>query len=198
MYLLCSFLLGLVHLNAQDNPKGKLTYCSYAREGLAALGTDYCELIADSTTQPRIVVVKNHNCHFAEREEHTYEVSPEVVAQMQELLEKVNLNKVNGYNKESNERGGHEYRFHIEYDSGVKIHASWHTHTPKAEAVSVYNMIEQFFAPWRNHVAVKEEADTTQVCSSTPQVKAQQPTLKRKTSTKRKRSFRTRNSRRRK
>ena len=152
IYLLCSLLLGLIHLNAQNSPKGKLTYCSYTREGLAAMGTDYCELIANPSTQPKIVVVKNDNCHFAEREEYTYEVSPEVVAQLQELLKKVNLKKVNGYKKESHERGGYEYRFHIEYDSGEKIHASWHTRSPKVGVVSVYRMIEQFFAPWRNNI----------------------------------------------
>ena len=59
MKTICKIFLimavGLSGLACQAKaPKGKLIYCSYARTGMAGLGKDYCELIADPGTEPKV------------------------------------------------------------------------------------------------------------------------------------------------
>lgn len=139
-------------VDGEKAPKGKLIYCSYASVGHAALGTDYCELIADPGTTPKIVVVKDEDCHFAEPVRGEFEVDESVVAQLQEGLANLKAWKTDGYNKTDDMDGGRSHRFHIEYDSGEKIHASWFTHKVKPEAQAVYNYLESFFSPWYKQV----------------------------------------------
>lgn len=147
-HLLIALLFFAISLPAQQTPKEKLIYCSYADEGVAQLGTNYCELVADIGTTPKVVVVKDKDCHFAEEKRGTYEINAATVAQLQEILERHDLDTINGYRAESYIEGGHEYRIHMEYDSGKKIHASWHTHEPMGSAVAAYDDIKHFFAPW--------------------------------------------------
>ena len=146
--ILFAFLMGAASLMAQDAPKPQLIYCSYADERVAHMGTNFCELIADEGSTPQVVAVKNRDCHFAEEKKGVYEITPATVAQLQEILQQNSINNIDGYNMDSHIEGGHEYRIHVEYSSGKKIHAQWHTNSPDNNAVAAYAVIEHFFAPW--------------------------------------------------
>jgi len=136
------------NITNSSQPAGKLIYCSYASVGHAALGTDYCELIADSGVKPKIVVVLNENCHFADKETHEYEVDSTVVAEVQQGLAELEAWKTNGYSKSELMDGGRSHRYHIEYDTNEKIHASWFTSSVDPNVLAVYNYLESFFRPW--------------------------------------------------
>ena len=57
-----SALLGCA--STKPAPKGQLVYCSYACTGAAGLGKDYCELIADVDSVPRVVVVLGEGTRY--------------------------------------------------------------------------------------------------------------------------------------
>lgn len=131
-------------------PQGKLTYCSYAESGSAGLGKDYCELIADPGTTPRVVVALKIGNRFREPEIRAeYPVGQETVDSLQAMLAEAKVYKLDGYNLDEPISGGYAYRIYQEYDSGQKVNARWYGHHVKNEALSAYNMIERFFAPWR-------------------------------------------------
>lgn len=134
---------------AAPKPKGDLVYCSYARRGAAGLGSDYCELIADSGTVPKVVVVMNEGNRFEEpviRRE--YPVGKETVDSLAGILDEAKVYKLNGYSLEEPITGGHSYRIHMEYSSGDKVNAYWYGHAVKDKAIAAYNLIQHFFRPW--------------------------------------------------
>ena len=45
-------------------PKGRLVYCSYSSTGMAGLGKDWCELIADVDSVPKVVVCLDYDNRF--------------------------------------------------------------------------------------------------------------------------------------
>lgn len=141
-------LVGSAALTAA--PKGKLIYCSYSRTGVAGLGKDYCELIADTDSIPKVVVVLNQGSHFDPDEiRETYVVDTSVVDSLQAGLAEREIYKLDGYKVDEQMAGGHIYRIYMEYDSGEKVNARWYGHDIKPEALSAYAYIERFFAPWR-------------------------------------------------
>ena len=133
-------------------PKGKLIYCSYAADGAAGLGKDYCELIADPGQKPKVVVVLDKNCRFAEERRQEFEVDGSVVEDLQKKLEELKVWKLDGYNLNEPICGGHAYRIYMEYDSGEKIDARWYGNGVKDSAIRAYNTIEYFFKPWREQM----------------------------------------------
>lgn len=139
-------------------PKGTLTYCSYAESGSAGLGKDYCELIADEGTEPKVVVALHIGNRFGDPEIHAeYPVGPEVVAQLQDLLAENKVYKLDGYDAEEAISGGYAHRIHIEYSSGRQVTARWYAIKVKKQAWSAYRMIERFFAPWREKALQENE-----------------------------------------
>lgn len=139
-----------------SKPKGDLIYCSYACRGAAGLGSDYCELIADVDSLPKVVVVLNADNRFGDpviRRE--YPIEKNVVDSLALMLEEYKVYKLDGYHLEEPICGGHSYRIHMEYDSGDQVTAFWYGHKVKDKAIIAYNAIEHFFAPWRA-MAVKE------------------------------------------
>jgi len=138
-------------------PQGKLTYCSYAESGSAGLGKDYCELIADPGTTPKVVVALKLGNRFGEPEIRAeYPVGQEVVDSLQAMLAAAKVYKLDGYRLDEPISGGYAYRIYQEYDSGQKVDARWYGHHVKNEALSAYSMIERFFTPWREK-AIREE-----------------------------------------
>lgn len=130
-------------------PKGDLIYCSYACRGAAGLGSDYCELIADPDSTPKIVVVLNEGNRFDDPViRRTYPVEKDVVDSLSGLLAAHKVYKLNGYHLEEPITGGHSYRIYQEYSSGDKINAFWYGHGVKNEAIAAYNLIAHFFSPW--------------------------------------------------
>ena len=135
---------------AQEAPQGRLVYCSYSCTGAAGLGKDYCELVADPGTAPKVVVALKQGNRFGEPEIRAeYPVAPEVVDSLQAGLAERNVHRLNGYLVEEAMTGGYTYRIYQEYDSGEKVNASWYGHNIKEEAWAAYNYIATFFAPWR-------------------------------------------------
>ncbi|MBQ9659706.1 MAG: hypothetical protein IJV37_00370 [Bacteroidales bacterium] len=131
-------------------PKGKLTYCSYAESGSAGLGKDYCELIADPGTTPKVVVALHIGNRFQDPEiRREFPVDAAVVDSLQNLLSERKVYKLNGYHLDEPITGGYAHRIYQEYDSGDKVEAKWYGHKVKDAAWSAYHMIEAFFAPWR-------------------------------------------------
>lgn len=132
-------------------PKGKLIYCSYSSTGSAGLGKDYCELIADPGTEPRVSVVLKEGNRFDEPEIRAeYFADQADVARLQDWLKKNKVYKLDGYNLEEPITGGYAHRIYMEYDDGQKVNVRWYGHHVKDKAVAAYNYIESFFAPWRD------------------------------------------------
>lgn len=139
-------------------PKGKLIYCSYSSTGMAGLGKDYCELIADKDSTPKVVVALRLDNRFDEPEIRAeYPVGQEVVDSLQAMLADSKVYQLNGYNVDELMSGGHAYRIYQEYDSGEKVNARWYGHDIKPEALAAYDMIERFFAPWREKATKSQE-----------------------------------------
>lgn len=152
--MLLSTLLGCAFKSPA--PKGQLTYCSYSRTGHAGLGKDYCELIADVDSVPKVVVVLGEGNRFGNpviRGE--YSVSREVVDSLQKDLADREVHKLAGYSVDEAMTGGHTYRIYMEYSSGEKVNAWWYGHDIKEEAIMAYNFIERFFAPWREKASTE-------------------------------------------
>ena len=141
-----------------NGPKGKLIYCSYASVGAGAIGTEYCELIADPGTDPKVVVVIDADCHFADERRCEYPVDAAVVDSLQQKLAAIKVWKLDGYSYEEPITGGYAHRIHVEYDSGEKITARWYGHGVKDAVVNAYGIIAKFLSPWRD----KLDADQPQ------------------------------------
>ena len=142
---------------AQEAPKGQLIYCSYSCTGMAGLGKDFCELVADKDSIPKVVVAMNLGNRFGEPEIRAeYPVGQEVVDSLQAGLAEMQVYRLAGYNYEEPMTGGRAYRIYQEYDSGEKNNAYWYGTDVKEEAWAAYYYIERFFAPWRRKA--KEDA----------------------------------------
>ena len=142
-------------------PKGDLIYCSYSCRGAAGLGSDWCELIADADSVPKVKVVLNADNRFGDpviRREFPVERS--VVDSLAQILSDAKVYKLNGYHVEEPICGGHSHRIHVEYGSGDQVTAFWYGSHIKESAWSAYHLIENFFAPWRRQAA--QEANTVE------------------------------------
>ena len=147
--LLLIMALGL-NLSCTAQPKGKLIYCSYSCTGVAGLGKDYCELIADPGADPKVVVVLNQGNDLDPGEIRAeYPVDAAVVDSLQAKLSEMKVYRLNGYDHEEDMTGGSIYRIYQEYDSGDKVNARWYGHDIKENARAAYAAIERFFEPWR-------------------------------------------------
>ena len=134
-----------------QKPEGGLIYCSYSCTGAAGLGKDYCELIADVDSVPKVVVVLGYGNRFGDPVVNmTYTVEKESVLELQDILEKNEVYKLDGYSVDEHMTGGRTDRIYMEYSSGEKINAHWYGHDIKNEALSAYALISGFFKPWRN------------------------------------------------
>ena len=139
-------------------PKGDLIYCSYSCRGAAGLGSDYCELIADVGTTPKVVVVLDEDNRFGNPViKREFQVDKSVVDSLAKILLDIKAYTLNGYHLEEPICGGHSYRIHMEYSSGDKVNAFWYGHKVKDKAIIAYNQIEHFFTPWRTQAA--QDAD---------------------------------------
>ncbi len=134
-------------------PKGNLVYCSYACNGSAGLGRDYCELVADPGATPKVVVALDLGNLFNDPEiREEFPVDESVVDSVQAYLAASKVYRLNGYRLEEPISGGHSYRIHMEYSSGDKINAFWYGSRVKDQAITVYNWLEHFFSPWRSRL----------------------------------------------
>ena len=150
--LLLCLMASLFSCAWAGKPGGKLVYCSYSATGVAGMGKNYCELVADPGTDPRIVVVLNHDCRFAPESRAEFPACAAYVKDLQEKLEKAQVYELDGYNVDESITGGTIYRIYMEYDSGEKINASWYGHDIKPAALAAYSLIEKWFAPWRSRL----------------------------------------------
>ena len=152
LYSLLIMAFGLLGsaCGAQKPPKGHLIYCSYSCAGTAGLGKDYCELIADKDSTPKVVVALRLGNRFGDPEIRAeYPVSQAVVDSLQAGLTERKVYKLAGYHLEEPITGGYAHRIYQEYDSGEKHNAYWYGSHVKDEVWSAYYYIESFFAPWR-------------------------------------------------
>lgn len=149
--ILLAMALSFMGINcAGKAPSGALIYCSYASSGSAGLGKEYCELIADPGTQPKVVVAMRIGNRFGDPEIHEeFPVDSATVERLQAGLAELKVHRLNGYHVEEPISGGYAHRIHIEYASGEQITADWYGHKIKDSAIAAYNRIERFFAPWR-------------------------------------------------
>lgn len=144
---------------AQQAPRGNLIYCSYSATRVAGLGKSYCELIADQGVTPRVNVVLDRDCNYADEKSGSYDVGADVVQSLASALEKAEVYKLNGYNVDEAITGGTIYRIYMEYDSGDKVNARWYGEHIDPDAVASYNMIFRFFEPWRSKVDSAPDAN---------------------------------------
>lgn len=137
-----------------QSPKGALTYCSYSDTGAAGLGKDYCELIADTDSIPKVVVARYLGNRFGTPEIHReYPVTQDVVDSLQALLAANKVYELDGYSVMEPMTGGHTYRIYMEYSSGQKVNAHWYGHDIKPEARAAYHLIRSFFNPWQQRAS---------------------------------------------
>ena len=131
-------------------PKGDLTYCRYCRAGAAGLGTDYCELIAEPDSVPKVVVVLDEDNRFGDPViRQTYTVDKSVVDSLSDVLNSLKVYRLNGYSVNEPICGGHSCGILVNYSSGDKIDAHWYGNHIKDKAIIAFNTIEYFFSPWR-------------------------------------------------
>lgn len=158
-FVILMMAIGLSVASCQAGaPKGRLIYCSYACAGTAGLGKDYCELIADPGTEPKVRVVLHQGNRFEDPEiREEYPVSEEEIAALQDWLAANKVYKLAGYNLDEAITGGYAHRIYMEYDSGVKVDARWYGNNIKPLAISAYNYIEAFFTPWRDRAEKENE-----------------------------------------
>ena len=143
---------------AAKAPKGKLIYCSYAKTGAAGLGKEYCELIADKDSIPKVVAALRVGNRFGDPEIHReYPVEAGTVEELQSMLAEMAVYKLNGYNLEEPITGGYSYRIYMEYDSGETVNIRWYGHGVKDKVQEAYNRIHAFFQPWRSRAAKAED-----------------------------------------
>lgn len=151
--LLMAFCLFSCGSRAQK-PQGELTFCRYVCSGAAGLGTDYCTLVAEPDSVPKVVVVLNDDNRFDDPViQRSYPVEKSVVDSLQQLLESAEIYKLDGYYLEEAITGGHSYSFRFKYSSGDEVSASWYGHGVKEEVLVAYNSIEKFFSPWCEQTA---------------------------------------------
>lgn len=139
-------------------PKGDLVYCSYSCRGAAGLGSDWCELIADADSVPKVVVVLDADNRFGDpviRREFPVERS--VVDSLAQILADAKVYKLDGYHVEEPICGGHSHRIHMEYASGDQVTAFWYGSHIKESAWSAYHLIENFFASWRRQAREEQQ-----------------------------------------
>ena len=141
LFLLLPLLFAFVAGEAQTTPKSQLIYCSCAQTpyGIPDKGKDYYELIADVGVTPKVVRCTDAGTHLEKKKERT--VTAEDVKRMQQILQDLDVGKLNGYNRDDPMTGGSSYRVYMEYADGQKINATWYTHEPKELAVTTYNTI---------------------------------------------------------
>lgn len=162
--LLLVMTVGLLGLACEAKaPKGILIYCSYSCTGMAGLGKDYCELIADPGTDPMVRVVLNQDNRFGDPEIRAeYPATVQDVATLMLWLQDNKVYELDGYDLDERMTGGHAYRIYMEYDSGDKVNARWYGHDVKAKALTAYNYIENFFTPWRERA--KRDSEPISEC----------------------------------
>lgn len=126
---------------AQETPKAQLIYCSCAEtpHGIPDKGKDFYELVADPGTTPKVVKCTDAGMEHMTKTE--YNVTAAEVKRMQQLLQDLDVGKLNGYNQEEDMMGGSTYRVYMEYADGSKINATWQTHHPRLLAEQTYSMI---------------------------------------------------------
>lgn len=143
-------------------PKGDLTYCRYCRAGAAGLGTDYCELVAEPDSVPKVVVVMDEDNRFGDPViRRSYPVDQSVVDSLAAILAERKVYRLNGYSVNEPICGGHSYGILVHYSSGDQIDAHWYGHKIKDQAIAAYNTIEYFFGPWRAQAVKDEKAEQT-------------------------------------
>ena len=115
--LLFVFVAGM----AQTTPKSQLIYCSCAETpyGIPDKGKDYYELIADVGKTPKVVKCTDAGTGLETKKE--YAVSADDVKRMQQLLQDLDVGKLNGYNQDDGMTGGHSYRVYMEYADGKSL-----------------------------------------------------------------------------
>ena len=137
---------------AQEGPQGRLVYCSYSETGAAGLGKNYCELVADPGAEPKVVVVLDHDCRFADERKAEYPVEASLADSLKVRLAAAKVYELDGYNLQEAITGGTIYRIYMEYDSGEKINARWYGHDVKPEAWSAFHLIRSCLEPWRDRL----------------------------------------------
>ena len=131
-------------------PKGKLIYCSYSETRHAGLGKSYCELVADDGKEPYIAVRLDLDSRIVEVPlKADIPIDGSVVEELQELLAKNEVYKLDGYHVDEMLDGGATFRIHMEYSSGETVTADWFGVNIREEAWDAYYLIEGFFEPWR-------------------------------------------------
>lgn len=143
---------------AAKGPKGNLIYCSYAKSGSAGLGKEYCELIADKDSIPKVFVALRIGNRFGDPEiRREYPVDAAVVGELQSILAQMEVYKLNGYNLDEAITGGYAYRLYMEYDSGETVNIRWYGHGVKDKVQEAYHRIHSFFEPWRSRAEKAED-----------------------------------------
>ena len=125
----------------------KLIYCScaFTNYGLPVgeIKYSYYELIADKGKKPYVVYCEDRG---EEPKKKNFPVTEKDVTTLYKILQDLNVEDLDGYNVNEDMMGGTSYRIHIEFADGKKVTASWFTHHPIEEAVSVYNTILRFLS----------------------------------------------------
>lgn len=173
--LLFALTMSCTSLYAQKIPKGNLTYCSIVDEGVAHLGTDIGILTAEPDKIPTIKVTLYENCHFQDATHGEYEVSPQVVKDLQKLIDNTKVYKVDGYDDEEGIDGGHEYSIKVIYDTGENIFAQWHTTSPNPIARDAFHQLNMFFNPWYEKLKNGITTEKLPNVSTSPQKKKARP-----------------------
>ena len=134
--------MGNAQESSGDNQQRKLIYCScaYRTSGLPAgeICYSYYALTADIGTDPYVTYSETRG---DEPDKKNYPVTEADVEEMYELITKLEVKKLNGYDAIEEMPGVTTYRIHVEWADGTQATANWFNHAGSEKAATAYNSI---------------------------------------------------------
>ena len=156
MLLLCCSL-------AEAAPKGVLTYFCIEVSPSEGRGADVYEVEVKGEW-PQAVVTLDRGARRTEERlpvklvweetQHFFPFPPELVKQLQQLLAKHKIHKLNGYHDENADSGSSTCRMKAIYSKGDSVQLSW-TGQPKPEIQALYDGVWQLLEPLMGSVPRK-------------------------------------------
>lgn len=140
--IVMGFMVGNAQESSGDNQQRKLIYCScaYRTSGLPVgeISYSYYALTADIGTDPYVTYSETRG---DEPDKKNYPVTEADVEEMYELITKLEVKKLNGYDAIEEMPGVTTYRIHVEWADGTQATANWTNHAGSEKAATAYNSI---------------------------------------------------------
>lgn len=142
--MVMGFMVGNAQESSGDNqqPQRKLIYCScaYRTSGLPVgeISYSYYALTADIGTDPYVTYSETRG---DEPDKKNYPVTEADVEELYNLIQQLEVKKLNGYDAVEEMPGVTTYRIHVEWADGTQATANWTNHADSEKAATSYNSL---------------------------------------------------------